>query len=218
MRDLPTWWDVRAVDRAAAACARRKRSRPDAIAFRMRYGEEVLSLAERLQTGRYQPEPGWVFVTEQPKPREFHAATFRDRVVHHLLHELLQSRFERRFIGDSFACRRGKGTHAAATALRRHLWQASRRGEVRAWALQMDIRSFFCSIHRPTLLALLAKGFGAEKRRAPAPSVWRLLETIVLHDAAGCAVPHGAPASFAKVPPEKRLGTRAPFHGLPMGT
>jgi hypothetical protein len=50
MRDLPTWCGVRAVDRAAAACARRKRSRPDAIALRMRYGEEVLSLAERLQT------------------------------------------------------------------------------------------------------------------------------------------------------------------------
>jgi RNA-directed DNA polymerase len=215
--ELPSWCDVRAVDRAAAACARRKRGRPDAIAFRMRYGEEVLSLAARLQSGRYRPEPGWVLVTEQPKPREIHAAPFRDRVVHHLLHELLEPRFERRFIADSFACRRGKGTHAAALRLQDHLWRASRHGRVRAWGLQMDIRSFFCSIHRPTLLALLSKGFSAEELLAPPPSIWRLLEAVVQHDPSRTAARRGPAESFARVPPAKRLGSRGPEYGLPIG-
>lgn len=36
---LPSWCNTRAVDRAAAACALRKQSWPDANAFRIRYGE-----------------------------------------------------------------------------------------------------------------------------------------------------------------------------------
>jgi hypothetical protein len=107
------WWDVEEVARAAADCEVRKRRRPDAIAFRAQFGEEVLSLAGRRRSGEYRPEPGTVFVTERPKYREVHAAAYRDRVVQHLLHRRLEPRLERSFISGSFACRPGKGTHAA---------------------------------------------------------------------------------------------------------
>ncbi len=209
MQETPSWCDVRAVDRAAASCARRKQNRPETVAFRMRHGEEVIALSERLRSGRYQPEPGWVFVTDQPKPREIHAALFRDRVVHHLLHALLEPKFEPGFIGDSYACRQGKGTHAAARALQGHLWDATRHGQVRAWVLQLDVRNFFASIHRPTLLHLLQGRVD--------PEHWQLVRKVVLHDAAKVAVRRGAAASFALVPPQKRLGALGPDRGLPIG-
>ena len=81
---MGTWPSLEEVHRAAVACSRRKRNRLDAIAFRARYGEEVLGLTQRLQSGTYEPQAGVVFVVNRPKHREIHAAHFRDRVVHHL--------------------------------------------------------------------------------------------------------------------------------------
>ena len=51
------------------------------------------------------------FMVEQPKRREIFAADFRDWVVHHLLVAHMERTWERRFIHESFACRRRKGTH-----------------------------------------------------------------------------------------------------------
>jgi hypothetical protein len=41
------------------------------------------------------------------------AAPFRDRAVQHAIVRVIESISERRFIEDSYACRRGKGIHAA---------------------------------------------------------------------------------------------------------
>jgi len=42
------------------------------------------------------------------------AAPFRDRVVHHALVRVIEPFFEPRWIEDSYACRKGKGTHGEA--------------------------------------------------------------------------------------------------------
>ena len=44
-------------------------------------------------------------------------APFRDRVVHHALCNVIEPRFERLFIPNSYANRRGKGTHRAIDRL-----------------------------------------------------------------------------------------------------
>lgn len=205
-----------ALDRAFARCIRRKRGRPDAIAFRLRQAEECHALGERLRSGRYAPGPGKVFVTRRPKHREIHAAAFRDRVVHHLLYDVLEPRFEPGFIGDSFACRRGKGTHAGAARLQEMMRQVTRQGARRAYALQLDIRSFFMSIHKPTLLGLLRRRFTpAELAAATGP--WPLTRTVVLHDPVTTARRCGRPREFSRVPPHKRLGAAGPDRGLPIG-
>ena len=53
------------------------------------------------------------------------AAPFRDRVVHHALCAVIEPIFERGFIFDSYANRKGKGTHRGGRPLRevpRPLW------------------------------------------------------------------------------------------------
>jgi RNA-directed DNA polymerase len=208
--DGNSWCCIRALAQAARKCARRKRARRDAMAFRLREGEELLALAGRLASGTYVPEPGRVFVTERPKYREVHAAAYRDRVVHHLLHDLLEPVFEPRLSEASFACRKGKGTHAAAARLQQHMWKLSRHGGVRLFALSMDIANFFMSLHRPTLLELLRPHAGNH----PA---WTTIERLIRHDHAGAARPICAARLFALVPPHKRLGALGPEHGLPIG-
>jgi hypothetical protein len=220
-----TWCSVGRIADAADLCAKRKGGRPDVIAFRMRQGEELLSLARRLTLGTYFPQPGRVFVTERPKHREVHAAVYRDRVVHHLIHALVEPLFEPGFSDASFACRQGKGTHAAAASLNRHMANLSRQGKVRVWSLSMDVVNFFMSLHKPTLLELLAprlRGLDARflavgKIPASGFGPWELCRRIVLHDPAHGARRIGPKRLFGLVPPRKRLGALGPDRGIPIG-
>ena len=161
-----------------------------------------------------------MFVTEHPKYREVHAAAYRDRVVHHLLHALLEPAFESQMSAASFACRAGKGTHAAVAALQSAMWRLSRHGGVRVVALQMDVANFFMSLHRPTLLGLLepvARKLEAELDPVPVMGPWELCRRIVLHDPSRGGRRTGDLGLFARVPPHKRFGALGPDRGLPIG-
>ena len=57
------------------------------------------------------PSRSIAFIVDKPKLREIIAADFRDRVVHHILVNFLESIYEPIFIYDSYACRKSKGTH-----------------------------------------------------------------------------------------------------------
>jgi RNA-directed DNA polymerase len=220
-----SWCSVENVAAAADRCGRRKGGPLDAIAFRLRQGEEVLALSRRLASGTYNPQPGRVFVTERPKHREVHAAAYRDRVVHHLIHALVEPIFEPAFSDASFACRTGKGTHAAAARLHQHMSNLSRQGGVRVWALSMDVVNFFMSLHKPTLLELLeprVRGLearlGAEGRLPESGfGPWELCRRIVSHDPAQGARRLGPARTFASVPPQKHLGALGPERGIPIG-
>ncbi len=74
----------------------------------------------------------------------------RDRVVHHAIHRVLAPWLDRSLVDHTYACLPGRGAHRAVLAfvgaLRRY-----------RYVVQLDIRRYFLSIHRPTLLALLAR-------------------------------------------------------------
>jgi len=98
---------------AFKAARRGKRSRPDIAEFEFNLEGNLLDLQKELQEETYQPGSYHNFQIFDPKPRLISAASFRDRVVHHALCRVIEPLFERRFIDDSYACRKGKGTHAA---------------------------------------------------------------------------------------------------------
>ena len=83
------------------------------IEFEANLKENLLKLQFELQTFTYQPSPIKTFVVRDPKTRKISASHFRDRVVHHALCNLITPIFEKGFIHDSFANRKGKGTHNA---------------------------------------------------------------------------------------------------------
>ena len=98
-----------------------KRGHPPAAMFEANAGENLLALQEELATHRYVPGDYVSFYIHEPKRRLISAAPFRDRVVHHALCNVIEPLFEPSFIFDSYACRKGKGTHAAANRARRGL-------------------------------------------------------------------------------------------------
>ena len=132
--------------RAARHAARGKRRVASVARFLDRVELEVLQLQRELLEGSYHPGEPFEFKIVDPKPRTISAAPFRDRVVHHALIEVLEPWFDRRMIHASFACRRGKGTHAALD----HAQHLVRR---HAWFLKMDVEGFFASIPHAVVMS-----------------------------------------------------------------
>ena len=198
------------VYRAWLDCRRRKRSKPSAMAFEAHAEEEIFALARELAARSYRPRPSFCFVAKNDKHREVFAAQFRDRVVHHLLVRELEKIWEPVFIHDSYACRRGKGTHAAVFRLQSFMRKATANSTRRAWFLQLDIRSFFPSIDRRLLLDIVLSRIRCEEIR------W-LAEAVILHDPARDAVFTCPKSKWRHVPPGRSLFTVPPGKGLPIG-
>jgi len=157
------------------SCRRNKRSTKNALAFEIDAEAKLLDLQRELRDHTYHPGRSICFVTDGPKPREVFAADFRDRVVHHLLVHRLEQVFEPRFIHDSYACRRDKGTLAGSDRLMEFLRRVTANGHRPAWALTLDVASFFPSIHKQTLYEILA-------RKVRDPELLWLTRTVLFHD------------------------------------
>ena len=86
----------------------------------------------------------------RPKERVICAAPFRDRVVHQAIVQVVEPLFEPGFIFDSYACRKGKGTHAAVDRVA--AWARRYR-----WALKLDVQKYFPSIDHEIARQRLAR-------------------------------------------------------------
>ena len=138
---------------AGRAALRGKRATGPGSAFLAEFEKEVFGLHEELCEGTYRHGGYHYFRIHEPKERLVAAAPFRDRVVHHAIVRVIEPVFERRFIEDSFACRIGKGTHAAM----RRAAQFARRWP---YALKCDVRKYFPSIDHNVLMGLLGRVIG----------------------------------------------------------
>jgi retron-type reverse transcriptase len=100
---------------AARRAIRGKQHRTSVARFVFHLEPELLTLQAELRAGVYRMRPYRSFPVFEPKRRQICAAAFRDRVVHHAICHVLDPIVEASLISDTYACRRGKGTHAAAT-------------------------------------------------------------------------------------------------------
>lgn len=110
---------------------------------------ELFEMQESLRLMTYYPEDYRYFQIYDPKERTISVAPFRDRVVHHALVNVLEPIYERCFIYDSYATRKGKGTHKALRQAQRYLKRTG-------WFFKTDISKYFDSIQHDVLLELLS--------------------------------------------------------------
>jgi RNA-directed DNA polymerase len=181
---------------AARKAQRGKRSRAVVERFNFFREWELLRLQRELMDGRYAPGPFRSHWIERPKRRLISAAPYRDRVVHHALMNVLEPILDRRFHPHSYACRTGKGTHAAADRLQNLMRR-------RRYVLQCDVRKFFPSIDHH-LLKTTCRRFFKDGR------VLGLLDLIIDHSNEQEAVREWFPGDDLWAPWERR-------RGLPIG-
>ena len=132
------------------AARRGKRAGRACYEFERRIGAHIDHMAAALAAGTYRPRPYGTFWVTAPKRRMITAPAFRDRVVQHAIYNAVRPVFDATFIDQNFACRVGKGTHAAAD----YVQAAIRSSQPDSWALQMDVRRFYPSIDRGVLREL----------------------------------------------------------------
>ncbi len=148
-----------------------KRYRAETLKFTMDLEENLINIQNELIWKTYTPLPVRQFYVSEPKRRLISAPAFYDRVVHHALCNIIEPIFDRTFIYHSFACRNGKGTHAAVDMLIKFLRQAiAEHGRV--YCLKGDISHFFPSIDHDVL-------YGIIERKIKDPDVLWLIKGII---------------------------------------
>lgn len=156
---------------------------------------QLLQLSEDLQRQSYTPGLPRRFVIFEPKRRVISALPFIDRIAQHFLIEHSLPFLEPWFAPQSFACRKGYGSHRALARAR----ELCRR---HTWVLRLDIQKFFPSVDHQTLLPLLLP-------RCPPELRW-LVERI-LHSPG-----HVEPTAFY-FPSDGLFTPHERPHGLPIG-
>lgn len=164
--------DFATLRRAAKAASKGKRLSNPAAEFMLGLESHCLDLERQLSRQTWRPGPFHDFLIYDRKPRIISAAPFADRVVHHAVSAVIEPSLERHNIFDCYACRKGKGTHAALERAR-HFCRA------RGYFLKLDISRYFHSVDHEILLNMLRRRF--KDRR-----LLDLLELIVRHAPPDC--------------------------------
>jgi RNA-directed DNA polymerase len=196
----------------ARRCKRRSRS---LLRFDSYWPDRLLEQQRQLEAGTWRPAPTLCTVVTHPKVREIHAPACGDRGVHHWVIKRLTPIYEPIFIFDSYANRKGKGSHAAV----HRLWTFSRQvdsGQGGGWFLQLDIHNYFNSINRGILYGFLKR---AMQRHDVALPVQRAVHALLRQSPTQQGVVYRATAEErALVPPHKRLENAPPGCGIPIGS
>ena len=127
-----------------------KRNRAEVQEFEFDLEKKLFEIQHDLLSKSYKFGEYRKFIVYEPKERLISSAPFKDRVVHHSICNIIEPFLDRAMNYDSYACRKGKGTHKAikkaSYLLRKH-----------KFVLKLDIKKFFFTIDHQILLNLLSK-------------------------------------------------------------
>lgn len=132
------------------------------LEFEKEKRKEIPKLAEELKAGTWKPQPYMeIEVAKTKKPdeiRKLGMTAIRDKIVQHAIKSIVEPRYEKIFLGNSYGYRPGKG---ATKAIRRVLAECHK--SQYKYVLRLDIDNFFDTIdHEILQKRLIATGTEAE--------------------------------------------------------
>ena len=203
-------------------CARHnKRSSPSQVRFERNLAENLIDLYREISEGRYRIGRSMCFVIKDPVLREVFAASFRDRIVHHLLFNWLSPIFERTFIYDSYSCRNGKGTSLGEKRLMHHVRSCSDNYSRPCFILKLDIEGYFMSINRTRLYEMISSVLNEYARNYSCSFdlnlALRLLSQVIFNNPTKGCYRKGPLSDWDKIPKSKSLFFASEGCGLPIG-
>ncbi|MBU4352297.1 MAG: hypothetical protein KJ939_04405 [Nanoarchaeota archaeon] len=134
-----------------------KTLRPCVLEFEENLTENLDLLRTELLFHLYKPKPLKTFILRDPKTRKISKSDFRDRVIHHALCNIIEPIFEKLFIYDSYANRKGKGTLKAIQRFEFFLKKLSKNNTSQVFILKSDIRHYFDEVDHSILLKIIGK-------------------------------------------------------------
>ncbi len=153
--------------------ARKRRSNKKyVIAFEKNLAENLRQLQNELISQTYKPKPLQTFILQDPKTRKISKSHFRDRIIHHALCNVIEPIFDKSFIFDSYANRKGKGTLKAIQRFDFFKRKVSKNNSRKCFVLKADIKQYFDSVDHEILLSLV------ERKITDSKVIW-LIRTIL---------------------------------------
>lgn len=134
-----------------------KRGKKDVQEFQLRLMDNIFELHADLKNRTYKHGSYQLFKINDPKPRDIHKASVRDRLLHHVIYRALYPYFDSIFISDSYSCRNQKGTHKAMERFQYFVGKVSKNNTQKCSILKCDIQKFFASINHSVLKNILTK-------------------------------------------------------------
>lgn len=203
----PTFEDILT---AYQSCRLHKISSIQQVRFEYKLSENILKIHNEIHSLTYSPSISKCFILTKPRSREIFAAHFRDRIIHHLIVSKLEPPWERKFSYSSFACRKGKGNHAAIKQLQKYARSASHGGIKEVFILKLDVQTFFASIDRMLLKNLMLQNIHDDKLNF-------LIEVTLNHDPRKNVHMASPFNSYNLISHNKSWFNRGPSKGLPIG-
>ncbi|OGF71885.1 hypothetical protein A2W54_03095 [Candidatus Giovannonibacteria bacterium RIFCSPHIGHO2_02_43_13] len=152
--------------------SRDKRNKKDVQEFERNLMQNIIVLHQELVAKTYSHASYEAFNISDPKPRNIHKASVRDRLLHHAIYRKLYPFFDKTFIADSYSCRLNKGTHKAINRFRSFAFKVSKNHTKTCWVLNGDIKKFFVSIDHNILTKILVNYI-------PDKNILRLIEKVI---------------------------------------
>ena len=143
---------------------KRKTKKEYVIEFERNLNHNLSELRMELLFHSYRPQPLTNFIIYDPKTRKISKSSFRDRIVHPALCNILEPIFEKRFIYDSYANRKNKGTLAAIKRYDYFLRKVScnytkihNSNRINGYIFKADIQKYFDNVNHKCLLQILQR-------------------------------------------------------------
>lgn len=196
-----------------------KRNTINQLEFEINYEAHLIQLYHDIVNKKYSISPSICFIINKPVKREIFAASFRDRVVHHLVFNYINPTFENKFIEDSYSCRKNKGTHYGVQKLNAAIQTCSQNYTQDCYVLKLDIKGYFMSINKNILHKNLQDAIQGCKNMAyitKKRSLY-LVETILADNPTLNCVIKGCKSNWKNLPKSKSLFGTAAHCGLPIG-
>ena len=138
---------------ASLKARRGKRFRSETEKFEINIEENIIEIMKQLKNKSYVFGEYKTFIITDPKEREISAAPYKDRVVHHAICNIIEPIIDKAMIYDTYACRKGKGTHKAITRAEEFIKGSK-------WILKIDIKKYFFTIDHEILLSKITDKIG----------------------------------------------------------
>jgi len=164
-------------------CLRGKRLKRDVLPFTFDLSRNLLEIQRELKDKSYQVGKYFSFYVYEPKKRLVQALPFRNRIIQQALCLVITPLIERSFISDTYACIKGRGTHAGSSRLQEFLRPARNKWES-PYCLKCDIAAYFPSINHKILLSLF-------EQKIKCPETLWLIEKITNSNGEQTGIPIG---------------------------
>ncbi|WP_252579070.1 reverse transcriptase/maturase family protein [Legionella lytica] len=198
-------------------CRKNKRNTMNALRFETDYESNLIALYDELNSNTWHPGRSIAFVIDKPVKREIFAADFRDRVVHHWLINQLNPLFEKAFIYDSYASRKGRGAHMGIARAAQFIRKCSLNYQRDCYVLKLDIMSFFIRINRRILWEKLRLLLEKHYNQSDEKLILEVARKIVENEPTSNCFIKGKRRDWQDFPKDKSLFYARPHCGLPIG-